>query len=78
MSPQELPKDDFSEGEPARSESGGSSRQAPDEDGVDGWEWWVRVAGLLAFALVVAWGVVLARIGTPSLYPQIFIVPIVG
>jgi hypothetical protein len=78
MSPQELPNDDVSEGDPARSESGGSSPRAPDGGVSAGWEWWIWTAGVLAVALVAAWGVVLARLGPPSLYTQIFIVPIVG
>lgn len=41
-------------------------------------EWWVRAAVALAIVAAVAWGVVVARLGTPSLYTQIFVVPVIG
>ena len=48
------------------------------EEVADQWEWWVRSACVLFGVFVVAWLVVLLRLGTPSIYVQIFGLPVLG
>ncbi len=78
MNANESPKQEVSQADPARGESVGNSRPRRGGDGRDGVEWWVRIAALLAVLLAAAWGVVLARLGTTSLYAHIFVIPVVG
>ncbi|MFB6263622.1 MAG: M23 family metallopeptidase [Bradymonadaceae bacterium] len=56
-----------------------SHRTAPDiDDATDRFEWWARAALLLGVLSVLAWAVVWLRLGVPSVYAQVFAIPILG
>lgn len=78
MNGTDKPRQEVSEGEPSRTESVGGGTPPEGRSGEEGPEWWVRTAIALAILSVLGWGVVYARLGTPSLYAQIFVVPIIG
>jgi len=78
MSQTDKPREDVSEADPSRSEPVGGGPPRSNGEGDEGSEWWVRTAMAMALLSVIGWGVVFARLGTPSLYAQIFAIPIIG
>ena len=78
MSRSDKPDQGISEGEPTRTESVGGTEPTDSTPPEAGPEWWVRVAIVLTVASAIGWIVVVGRLGTPSLYTQIFVIPIIG